>query len=91
MTLNLLKYIIYVNIAYFFDFVQCTSVKSDNCKIICCIELDDYTHNRQNVIKKDETRNQIFKKVNIPLYRVKVSNYYNLEELENTIRNEMNK
>lgn len=71
--------------------IDYTIVKSNNCKIVCCIELDDYTHNRQSVIKKDEIRNQIFKKANIPLHRVKVSNYYNLEELENTIRNEMNK
>lgn len=48
---------------------------------MCCIELDDYTHNRENVKKLDNFKNELFKQVNIPLYRVKVSNIYNLEEI----------
>ena len=61
-------------------------VNNKNCKIVCCIELDDYTHNRENVKKADNFKNDLFKKVNIPLKRVKVNNYYNLEELENMIK-----
>lgn len=61
-------------------------VNNKNCKIVCCIELDDYTHNRKNVQKADNFKNQLFKKVNIPLKRIKVNNYYNLEELENMIK-----
>lgn len=61
-------------------------VNNKNCKIICCIELDDYTHNRQNVQKSDNFKNELFKQVKIPLKRVKVNSYYNLEELENMIK-----
>jgi len=61
-------------------------VNNKNCKIVCCIELDDYTHNRENVKKADNFKNQLFQQVKIPLKRVKVNNYYNLEELENMIK-----
>lgn len=62
-------------------------VENTKCKVVCCIELDDYTHNRENAKKADEFKNNLFKKVNIPLYRIKVSNNYNLEELEKMIKN----
>lgn len=61
-------------------------VNNKNCKIVCCIELDDYTHNRENVKKADNFKNELFKHVNIPLKRVKVNKFYNLEELENMIK-----
>ena len=61
--------------------IDFTIVNNKNCKIVCCIELDDYTHNRENVKKLDNFKNELFKQVNIPLYRVKVSNIYNLEEI----------
>jgi len=61
-------------------------VNNKNCKIICCIELDDYTHNREKVQKVDNFKNQLFQQVKIPLKRIKVNNYYNLEELENMIK-----
>lgn len=61
-------------------------VSNKNCKIICCIELDDYTHNRKKTIEIDNFKNELFKKVNIPLYRIKVENNYNLEQIENIIK-----
>lgn len=61
-------------------------VNNQNCKIICCIELDDYSHNSKKVKEVDEFKNELFRKVRIPLYRIKVSSYYNLEELENKIK-----
>lgn len=61
-------------------------VNNKNCKIICCIELDDYSHNSKKAKEIDEFKNELFKKVRIPLYRIKVSSYYNLEELENKIK-----
>ncbi len=66
--------------------IDYTIVNNKNCKIICCIELDDYTHNRKKVIKNDNFKNELFKKVNIPLHRIKVNNYYNLEEIESIIK-----
>lgn len=61
-------------------------VNNQNCKIICCIELDDYSHNSEKSKEVDEFKNELFRKVRIPLYRIKVSSYYNLEELENRIK-----
>lgn len=66
--------------------VDFSIVNNKNCKIICCIELDDFSHNRENVKKADNFKNELFKKVKIPLHRIKVNNYYNLEELENIIK-----
>ncbi len=61
-------------------------VNNKNCKIVCCIELDDYTHNRENVKKVDSFKNNLFKQVNIPLYRIKVNNYYDLDNIEIIIK-----
>lgn len=61
-------------------------VNNKNCKIVCCIELDDYTHNYQNRIERDNFINDLFSNVKIKLHRIKVNNYYNLEELENKLK-----
>lgn len=61
-------------------------VNNKNCKIICCMELDDYTHNYKNRIERDNFINNLFSSVGIKLNRIKVNNKYNLEELENIIR-----
>ena len=66
--------------------IDFTIVNNKNCKIACCIELDDYTHNRENVKKLDNFKNELFKQVNIPLYRIKVSNIYNLEEIREKLK-----
>ena len=53
-------------------------VVTDNatCRIACCIELDDYTHNRPNRQERDAFVNSLFENVNIKLFRVKVKNNY---------------
>lgn len=66
--------------------IDYTIVNNKNCKIICCIELDDYTHNYQNRIKRDNFINELFVSVGIKLHRIKVNNIYNLEELEHIIK-----
>jgi len=67
--------------------IDYTIVNNKNCKIICCIELDDYTHNREKNKQIDEFKDNLFKQVHIPLYRIKVSNNYSeqLLELENKL------
>lgn len=69
--------------------IDFTIVNNHNCKIICCIELDDYTHNKEKVKKQDEFKNKIFEHVKIPLHRIKVNKYYNIEELENIIKEDL--
>jgi len=64
------------------DFV----ITDKNCKIKTCIELDDDSHNRNKRIERDNFINTIFKENNIKLLRIKVENYYNIEELENKIK-----
>lgn len=71
--------------------IDYTIVRNTDCKIICCIELDDKYHNSEKIKKLDEFKNQIFKEVNIPLYRIKVNNYYNLENLKELIEKEIKK
>lgn len=50
------------------------------------IELDDYTHNYANRIKRDNYINNLFKNNNLNLLRIKVKNTYNMEELEQKIK-----
>lgn len=50
------------------------------------IELDDYTHNRKDRIKRDKFVNNLFNTYNLKLKRIKVKNNYNLEEIENIIK-----
>ena len=69
--------------------IDFTIVKNENCKIVCCIELDDYTHNREKVKITDEFKNKLFEQVKIPLHRIKVNNYYNLEEIENLMKEDL--
>lgn len=64
-------------------------VNNNNCKVVCCIELDDYTHNREKTKKTDEFKNKVFEHVKIPLHRTKVNGYYNLEEIENMIKGDL--
>ena len=44
-------------------------------KIVCCIELDDSTHEREERIERDLFLDKIFKDT-IKLIRIKVQNYY---------------
>lgn len=64
------------------DFV----ITEKNCKIKLCIELDDRTHNYNKRIKRDAFVNKIFEQTNTKLLRIKVENFYNLEELERKIK-----
>lgn len=65
------------------DFVL---VDKNNCRIKLCIELDDYTHNRQNRIERDKFVNKLFNDLDIDLIRFKASNYYNKDALKKRIQ-----
>ena len=69
------------------DFLLCDK---SNCKIRLAIELDDYSHNTNKTIKSDNFKNEIFRQTNLPLIRIKVSNMYNLEELKEKIKENLN-
>ena len=48
--------------------IDFTIVNNKNCKIVCCIELDDYTHNRENVKKLDNFRIKKQRKLKLFFY-----------------------
>lgn len=50
------------------------------------IELDDYTHNRQDRIKRDIFVNQLFSTNNLVLKRIKVKKEYDLLDIDNYIK-----
>lgn len=64
------------------DFV----ITQENCKILLCIELDDSTHKKEKRIERDKFIDNLFKDLGIKLLRISVQNYYNVEELENKIK-----
>ena len=65
------------------DFVL---VDKKNCRIKLCIELDDYTHQRKDRIKRDHFINELFKQLNINLLRYPVYSKYNKEILKRKIQ-----
>ena len=67
------------------DFV----ITNKELKILLCIELDDKTHNQQKRIERDKLLDDIFKKSNQKIVHIKTQNYYNIEELEQQIRDSL--
>lgn len=62
------------------------AIVDNNYKYKLFIELDDYTHNYNNRIKRDNYINNLFKTHNLKLLRIKVKNTYNMAELEEQIK-----
>ena len=60
------------------DFMLCDS----DLRIIAGLELDDNSHKKTTVQEKDDFKNNVFKTVNIPLYRVKMSEGAYKDQLE---------
>ena len=56
---------------------------------ILCIELDDYTHNRNSRKERDNFINAIFNNVGIPLLRIKAEPNYNFNEIVSAVKRMM--
>ena len=69
--------------------IDYTIVQNNNYKIICCIELDDYTHNTEKAQKADKFKNELFEKVGIPLHRIEVDSYYDVEEIKKILQQDL--
>ena len=54
------------------------------------IELDDYTHNPKNRIERDSFVNNLFNTYNLKLRRIKAQKNYDLELIENIIKELVN-
>jgi len=59
------------------------AIVDNNYNFKLFIELDDYTHNRASRKNRDIFVNELFKTYNLKLIRIKVSNNYNIGEIEN--------
>ncbi len=57
-----------------------------NSKVKICIELDDPTHIREDRQQRDKFINELFRQLDIKLIRVPVQNYYNMQEIEQKIK-----
>lgn len=64
------------------DFV----ITQENCKILLCIELDDNSHQKTKRIERDNFINKLFEDLGIKYLRIPVQNFYNMQELENKIK-----
>lgn len=80
-----------VNSKYYSDFNKIKSKSIDfvitdvNCKIKLCIELDDYTHIKENRQNRDKFIDELFKQLEIKMLRIPEQNYYNMTEIERKI------
>ena len=80
-----------VNSKYYSDFNKIKSKSIDfvitdvNCKIKLCIELDDYTHIKENRQKRDNFIDKLFEELEIKMLRIPVQNYYNMTDIERKI------
>ncbi len=52
------------------DFIIC----DDKLRILAGLELDDNSHLTKRVQQTDEFKNQVFKAINLPLYRIRTTN-----------------
>ena len=55
------------------DFILC----DNNLNILCAIELDDNSHNNIDRMQVDNFKNNFFRTIGIPLYRIKTYTNYN--------------
>ena len=55
-------------------------------KIRLCIELDDFSHKQKKRKNRDEFINTLFKDLDINLLRLPVTNFYDINKIESTIR-----
>lgn len=71
------------------DFVL-TDTKS--CRILLCIELDDYTHRYyKQRMERDKFLEELFSDLNIDLIRIDVANYYNKQLLKEKLQEVLEK
>ena len=78
---NLNKYRGYIKSRHV-DFI----ITDNKLNVLAGIELDDSSHNNYKAAKTDNFKNGLFNAINIPLFRVKVANYYE-HEIKHIIQN----
>lgn len=61
-------------------------ITDNNCKIKLCIELDDPTHIREDRQQRDKFIDELFNQLAIKIIRIPVQKYYNLQYIEEKIK-----
>lgn len=74
---NYMKYRGYIKSRHI-DFMLCNS----DLRIIAGLELDDNSHKKSNIQETDDFKNNVFKRVGLPLYRIKMSDGAYKDQLE---------
>lgn len=71
------------------DFLICDK----KLHILCALELDDTSHNTQKAKATDNFKNELYKTINLPLYRIKTIDNYNdkITEMINNLLQSNNK
>jgi len=64
------------------DFLIC----DQNLRPIMAIELDDRSHELEKARKNDEFKNELYKRLNFPLIRVKAAQYYRYQDIDSLFR-----
>lgn len=77
---NYMKYRGYIKSRHI-DFILC----DNKLHILAGIELDDNSHNQKKTKETDEFKNQVFNKINLSLYRIKMSDGKYEEQIDNII------
>lgn len=78
---NLYKYRGYVKSRHI-DFLIC----NDKLHMLGAIELDDKSHNRKSAQKTDEFKDNLFRTIDMPLFRIKVESINYNEKINQIIR-----
>jgi hypothetical protein len=69
------------------DFLLCDK---ENVKPIIVIELDDSFHSREDRVERDNFVDRALQGARLPILHVKVRDFYNKIDLENSIANAIN-
>lgn len=77
---NILKYRGYIKSRHI-DFMIC----DNKLNLLAGLELDDSSHQNKDVADVDEFKNKVFKTIQLPLFRVKISQDYGIQ-LDKIIR-----
>ena len=60
--------------------------KARTSKIVCAVELDSPDHQTDRVKKRDAFLDYVFKEAGIPLHRVMIQDYYDIDDIRRQIR-----
>lgn len=67
-----------------FDFILC---KNDNLSVLCCIELNDKTHQEEDRQERDIFLQSVCESIKLPLITINAQSSYNITEIKECLSN----